>query len=87
MILVSTLVGSGGAFGLWKLFTGDFLNPYRIDQKDLRERVEKAELRADEAHEIASQARAETAACREREAALRLVLIGAGLPIPPSLED
>lgn len=74
LLLGSALLGSGGAFGLWKLFTGDFLAPYRQDQQDLRARVEKAENKADSA--IAA-----TRKCEEREARLRVVLIEHGIEV------
>lgn len=81
IMLVVTLVGSGGAVGLWKLFTGDFLNPYREDQRDLRARLEAAETKADTATDTAAKALAATHACEEREARMRLVLIRHGIDL------
>lgn len=79
IILVSALLGSGGALGLWKLFTGDFLNPYRVDQATLRERAEKAEARADEAERVADGALSVARKCAEDRARLRLQLIESGM--------
>lgn len=80
-ILLSTLLGSGGAFGLWKLFTGDFLQPYREDQRDLRDRLEAAEDKAQDATDKAQEAIMATRRCEEREAHLRIVLIGHGIDV------
>ena len=82
LILVATVLGSGGAFGLWKLFTGDFLNPYRQDQADLRERAKKAEERADEAERVADGALSVARQCAEERARLRLALIEHGITPP-----
>lgn len=88
IVLVTTLLGSGGALGLWKLFTSDFLKPYREDQADLRSRLIAAEERADradekaqKADEKADEAVAATRKCEEREAHLRVALIAAGIDV------
>lgn len=79
LILLTTALGSGGAFGLWKLFTGDFLNPYRQDQADLRERAKAAEERADLAEQVADGALSAARQCAETNARLRLQLIEHGV--------
>lgn len=81
IILVTALLGSGGGLGLWKLFTGDFLAPYRADQQDLRGRVAVAEEKAENAVERADAAVAATRRCEEREARLRVVLIAHGIEV------
>jgi len=81
IVLATTLLGSGGALGLWRLFTSDFLRPYREDQADLRERVVAAETRADESDRKADAAVAATRKCEEREAHLRLALIAQGIDV------
>lgn len=83
IILVTTLLGSGGALGLWRLFNGDFLRPYREDQKDLRARVVAAEARADEAERVADGALSVARQCAEARARLRLLLIEHSIPLPP----
>lgn len=76
IVLVITLLGSGGALGLWRLLTRDFLDPYRADQRDLRERLAAAEARADAAVEASRK-------CEEREAHLRRALVAAGIDVGP----
>lgn len=81
IILVTALLGSGGGLGLWKLFTGDFLAPYRADQQDLRARIAEAKADAAAADEKAERAVQATRRCEEREARLRVVLIAHGIEV------
>lgn len=81
LVLATTLLGSGGALGLWRLFTSDFLRPYREDQADLRLRVTEAEARAELSDRKADEAVAATRKCEEREAHLRLALIAQGIDV------
>lgn len=84
-VLISGITGGGSVaiFKLWKLFSKDFLTPWRDDTAAARKV-------ADDALEEAATARAEAAAlrkdlyrCQEREQKMRLVLINAGLPVDP----
>lgn len=81
IVLATTLLGSGGALGLWRLFTSDFLRPYREDQADLRQRIADALAQADESERKADEAVAATRKCEEREAHLRLALIAQGIDV------
>ena len=88
ILIGGTTAGGGfGIFRLWKLFSSDFLTPYREDMTETRTRLDKAEA------EVAA-ARAETAAirtalygCQEREQKLRLDLIKIGIQLPPPPTD
>lgn len=83
LVLVIGSAGGGGVWGLWRMFTRDFLGPYREDQTSLREDVKELRGEVETALEVARAAREATERCEEREARLRRFLISNGLDIPP----
>jgi hypothetical protein len=83
-LLITGITGGGGygIFRLWKLFSSDFLTPYRDEMGDLRARVDQLE-QADEKKSLAlNETRKSIRACEEREHRLRMVLIRNGIEYP-----
>jgi len=87
-VLITGITGGGGygIFRLWKLFSSDFLTPYRDEIGDARETADAAKAEAAAARAEAAAMRIELFKCQEREQILRLDLIRAGVKIPPPEE-
>lgn len=87
-VLIGGITGGGGygIFRLWRLFSSDFLAPYREDMADTRKVADAANARAEKAEAETARMRRELFRCQEREVKLRLDLIRAGVDIPPPEE-